>query len=81
MTVVERIRQVCQDPTTSFSLRAYLVTSLSRDPGDVANELEMASHLANLRCVEVLGPERAAHIILRKYAVFQGVSRVGRGSG
>jgi len=79
MTVVERIRQVCQDPTTSFSLRAYLVTSLSRDPGDVANELEMASHLANLRCVEVLGPERAAHIILRKYAVCPRCQSRGQG--
>jgi len=65
MTIQERIQRVITDPSTSYALRAYLETALVRDPVDMANELDVASHLANMRCVELLGPVKAAYAMMQ----------------
>lgn len=48
------ISRVLQDPSTSFWLRAALLSCLSRDPVDAANDAEVLALLLNQRCRELL---------------------------
>lgn len=48
------VSRVLQDPSTSFWLRAALLSCLSRDPVDAANDAEVLALLLNERCRQLL---------------------------
>jgi len=46
--------QVIADPATSFWLKRTLVSALTRDPVDAANDAEVLARLLDRRCHQIL---------------------------